>query len=132
MNEIGKFIGSSSDAISLALGLRELDHEELWVAFMNNANNVISMEMLGMGGLDCVTMDARAILKRALLQSATGIILFHNHPSHEPNPGKEDIAQTERLKKACDVMDVRLLDHIVVGLNYYYSFADEEVKPIKD
>ena len=105
--------------------LVNLDHEELWVIFLNSANRVIAKEMLSMGSLTSTIIDARCILRRALLNNAAGILLAHNHPSGNPVPSSSDIKQTEAIGKACKLMDIGLVDHLILSPDSYYSFADE-------
>lgn len=105
--------------------LVNLDHEELWVIFLNSANHVITKEMLSMGSLTSTIIDARCILRRALLINAAGILLAHNHPSGNPAPSASDIKQTDAIGKACKLMDIGLVDHLILSPDSYYSFADE-------
>ena len=122
----GKTIKDSGDAAEIAGDkLRRLEHEELWVAFLNRANVVMSFEMLFKGALDSVIISHRDIIAKALSKRATNIILFHNHPSGCPTPGTSDIEQTRLLQKACKMMEIGMLDHIIVSQSCYFSFADE-------
>ena len=75
---------------------KDMDHEEVWVLFLKSGNKPICMEMLAKGSLDMVAIDSRTILRRALLNNAAGIVVFHNHPSDDPTPGREDIAFTAK------------------------------------
>lgn len=123
----GKSISDSKHAATIAGDrLRRLDHEELWVAYMNRANVVLSYEMLFKGSLDSVNISARDIIARALSKQATNIIVFHNHPSGSPLPSVSDIEHTRKLTKACKLMEISLLDHIIVSSGSFYSFADEQ------
>ena len=128
----GKTIKDSGDAAEIAGDkLRRLEHEELWVAFLNRANVVMSFEMLFKGALDAVIISHRDIIAKALSKRATNIILFHNHPSGCPTPGTSDIEQTRLLQKACKMMEIGMLDHIIVSQNCYFSFADERTTKFK-
>ena len=106
--------------------MKNLDHEECWVLFLNRANNLIGKEMMSSGGLESTLIDCKTIIRKALEKKASGIILVHNHPSGSPLPGTADINQTRLLKKGLDTCDISLLDHVVVAESSYYSFADEE------
>ena len=129
----GKIIRQSEDAVAIAGGrLRNLDHEELWVAFLNKSNTVLSFEMIFKGSLDAVNISHRDIIARALSKGAVNIIVFHNHPSGCPTPGMSDIEQTRRLSKSCKLMEMLMLDHIIVSRDSYYSFADEVTTKFKD
>lgn len=128
----GKTIKDSGDAAEIAGDkLRRLEHEELWVAFLNRANVVMSFEMLFKGALDSVIISHRDIIAKALSKRAANIILFHNHPSGCPTPGTSDIEQTRLLQKACKMMEIGMLDHIIVSQNCYFSFADERTTKFK-
>lgn len=128
----GKTIKDSGDAAEIAGDkLRRLEHEELWVAFLNRANVVMSFEMLFKGALDSVIISHRDIIAKALSKRAANIILFHNHPSGCPTPGTSDIEHTRLLQKACKMMEIGMLDHIIVSQNSYFSFADERTTKFK-
>ena len=123
MNEI---ISCSRKAESIVHNdLCNLDHEEAWGLFLTRQNTLISIEMLSKGTLDATSLDSRTVLRRALLNNAGGIILLHNHPSGNPMPSKSDIDFTDKLHKACDLMGIGLLDHIIVSGDSFYSFSEE-------
>ena len=122
----GKIITDSQQAAQIAGDrLRRLEHEEFWVAFLNRANVVLSFEMVFKGSLDAVNISHRDTIAKALSKSATNIIVFHNHPSGCPTPGTADIEHTRMLQKACKMMEIGMLDHIIVSPGSYFSFADE-------
>ena len=122
----GREIKDSRQAAEVAgEKLRRLEHEEFWVAYLNRANVVLSFEMLFKGSLDAVNISHRDIIARALSKKATNIIVFHNHPSGCPTPGTSDIEHTRMLQKACKMMEIGMLDHIIVSPGSYFSFADE-------
>ena len=128
----GRMIGRSEDAALLACGsLGRLEHEELWVAFLNASNVVLSFEMIFRGSLDSVNISHRDIIARALSKGASGIIVFHNHPSGCPTPSVADIEQTRKLSRSCKLMEMLLVDHIIVSPGCYYSFADECTRELK-
>ena len=105
--------------------LRNLDHEESWILLLNSANLPLAKKMITVGTIKSTQIDHRRIIKEALLTNATAIILFHNHPSGTPTPSVADINETNKLKKACDIFDISLLDHIILTDESYYSFAEE-------
>ena len=105
--------------------LRNLDHEESWILLLNSANLPLAMKMITVGTIKSTQIDHRRIIKESLLTNATAIILFHNHPSGTPVPSVADINETNKLRKACDIFDISLLDHIILTDESYYSFADE-------
>ena len=102
-----------------------LDHEEVWAVFLDRKASVIDKKMLSMGTLSQTSIDCRTVLRNALLVNAASLILLHNHPSGDPRPSAHDIHFTERLNKACSLMDIKLLDHIIIGNQGYFSFANE-------
>ena len=116
---------SSQAAGYLHDDLKSLDHEESWVLFLNSANIPLTKKMITTGTIMSTLIDHRRIIKEALNCNATAIILFHNHPSGVPTPSTADIKETEKLRKACEIFDISLLDHIIVSEKSYYSFADE-------
>lgn len=107
--------------------LRRLEHEECWVLYLNRRNLLIGKERITIGNDNCTVMDSKAILRRALEKKACGIILVHNHPSGNALPSIADIGQTQDIKRALGSCDISLLDHVVIGGDGYYSFADEEL-----
>ena len=107
--------------------LTGLDHEEVWSVFLTSDKTVISIEMVSMGTLTSTSIDNRTVIKRALMNNAHGIILLHNHPSGNPHPSIQDIQFTSGLKRACDLMDVQLLDHIICSERGFFSFSEERI-----
>ncbi len=103
-----------------------LDHEECWVLYLNRANHPIHKEQISLGGLSSTIFDIQKILRSAILNSATSIIISHNHPSGNPVPGSADIQATKKLNTACQNLEISLLDHIILTDSSFYSFADEE------
>lgn len=105
----------------------ELPHEEFWVLFLNNSNKVISKAQLSKGGIAGTIVDTRLIFKLALENGATGLILCHNHPSGELNPSIADKQITRKIKTAGEILDVKILDHLIITETNYYSFVDEGI-----
>ena len=108
--------------------MRDMDHEECWVLFLNKANRLIAKEMMSHGGLDSTIIDNKAIIRKALDKRASAVILVHNHPSGSALPSRADIAQTQALDKALKTCDLGLMDHVIIARDSYYSFADEEIE----
>ena len=120
-------INALRDVVEVASSrLRTLQHEALWVAYLNKSNLVISFDMLFKGSLDSVIISHRDIIAQALSKGASNIIIYHNHPSGNPTPGLSDIEQTRQLSKACKLMQIQLLDHIIISSGSFYSFTDEQ------
>lgn len=103
----------------------DLNVEEFWVLFLNQGNFVVKKELIGRGGISYVAVDVRIIMKIALEEYATGIILAHNHPSGTLNPSRVDNTLTEKVKTAARTLDIELLDHLILNQKSYFSFADE-------
>ncbi|MBI9040605.1 DNA repair protein RadC [Lutibacter sp.] len=105
----------------------ELKHEEFWVIYLNNSNKVLYKEQLSKGGLTGTLVDVRLVFKKALDLYATAIILCHNHPSGKLQPSNADKSITQKLKQAGETLDIKVLDHLIVTENAYFSFADENI-----
>ena len=107
--------------------LGDLSPEETWMALLNQASHVIELQKISQGGLSATVVDIRLIVKAALDKNATRLILSHNHPSGNPTPSHEDMALTTKLKEACKLFDINLLDHIIIAGNERYSFTDNNL-----
>lgn len=105
--------------------LGDLEHEEFWLLMLNRANRVISRYKVSQGGLSGTVIDTRIILKKALDNLASSIIVCHNHPSGNKQASDADVKITEKLKKAAEILEIKLLDHIIIADKSYFSFADE-------
>ena len=120
-----RIIRSSQDVYrSLHPHLCHRKREVFKVIFLSRRNAILKEETLFEGSLAESQVDPREIVKRALAESADGVIFVHNHPSGDPSPSPEDRAITQRLVQACQLMNIRVLDHIIIGDQGYYSFAD--------
>ena len=104
--------------------LRDLEVEQSWVVLLNQNYGLIKEVQLSQGGINETAVDVRLALKQALLNNATVIALCHNHPSGSTHPSRPDDLLTERFKKACDMMCIHLLDHVIVTDGEYYSYRD--------
>lgn len=100
-------------------------HEEAHVLVMNRANRVLGIMCISKGGLCGTVVDIRMILQTALKVNCSSICLAHNHPSGSTQPSNEDIRLTEKLKQACKLIDLQLLDHLIMTEETYTSFADQ-------
>lgn len=120
---------SDSKAAYTALRSRfgKLAHEEFWILYLNNANAVLSLRQLSMGGITGTVVDVRLVLKNALELGAVALIVAHNHPSGQLKPSRSDISLTQKLAKAAGVLDIKLLDHLIITESSYFSFADEKL-----
>ncbi len=105
----------------------ELQHEEFWIVFLNNSNTILQKEQLSKGGITGTLVDVRLVMKQALELGAVGLILAHNHPSGTLKPSAADISITKKLKQAAELLDIKVLDHLIVTQKDYYSFADKGI-----
>ncbi len=100
-------------------------YEEFWIIMLNKANKVIRKCLISEGGISGTVVDPKKIFKIALDHHASSIILGHNHPSGNIQPSEADQKITRKIKDAGTMLDVAVLDHIIIGDDKYYSFADE-------
>lgn len=121
-------IRSSEDTYSLIRAeLEDLDHEEFWLLMLNRANKVIRKEQVSRGGMNSTVVDPKMIFRTALSHGACGLIVCHNHPSGGTKPSENDLRLTRRLSEAARLLEINLLDHLIVGANSYFSFADDGI-----
>ena len=100
-------------------------HEVFAVLYLNRANKIKHSEIISEGGITGTVADPRIILKKALENDAVSIILCHNHPSGSIKPSRADEELTKKINAAASYFDIKVLDHIIVSEEGYYSFADE-------
>ncbi len=112
---IGALSGPNDSLDLFRTRLAALPFEEFHVAFLDTRHRVIAVEMVHRGGLDGSEVQPRTVALRALYHNAAALILAHNHPSGNPDPSAADRAVTSRLKQALGLLDIRILDHIIVG-----------------
>jgi DNA repair protein RadC len=119
-------IGASRDVAAYFLPiLSDLQYEEFWILLLNRANHVITRFQVSKGGITGTVVDPRIIFKKAVECGASGIILCHNHPSGNRQPSDADLALTKKLREGGSLLEIQVLDHIIIGGDSYYSFADE-------
>ncbi len=119
---------TSKDAYEIAQGLiADSNYEQFWLLLLNRANKLIRKENISEGGTAGTVADPKRIFKIAIDHNASYIILAHNHPSGNMSPSDEDIRLTRKIKEGAKLLDMQVLDHIILGENNYYSFADEGV-----
>lgn len=99
--------------------------EECWAIYMNSSSRVIKRMRISSGGLNTCLADGRVILKEALLCEATSLIFCHNHPSGSHKPSSEDDKLTQLIISAAKTLNIRMLDHVIICNDSYYSYADE-------
>lgn len=99
--------------------------EECWAILMNSSARVIKRIRISSGGLNTCLIDIRVLLKEAILCEATSFILSHNHPSGNKKPSTEDDKLTQSAATAAKTLNIRMLDHVIICNDSYYSYADE-------
>jgi len=101
--------------------------ESFAVLLLNRANHVLGINWISNGGLSGTVADPKMIFQAALKANASSIILAHNHPSGNLKPSDMDISLTKKLVKASQVLALPVIDHLIVGQDNYFSFADESL-----
>jgi DNA repair protein RadC len=104
--------------------MQDLDVEEFWVLYLNQAHRLIKKTRISHGGISEVSVDIRIIMREAVLCNATIVVACHNHPSGNISPSRQDDALTQQLQKACDVMRLHFMDHVIVADGQYYSYHE--------
>jgi DNA repair protein RadC len=123
-------ISNSKDLFDYASeSLIDLNHEEFWAIFLNQRNKVTHSQRISMGGLTQTTVDLRVIFKAALENKATALAVAHNHPSGNLKPSTPDKELTRRIAEAGNILNIKLIDHIIVGIlpdgkRDYFSFSE--------
>jgi len=122
-------ISSSNDAFKILIEQWNLGKlgllEEFKILLLNRRNRVLGVVNISQGGLSGTVADPKVIFAAALKSCASGIILAHNHPSGEIDPSREDIALTNKLKAGAELLDLKILDHLIITRGNFYSFSDE-------
>ncbi|MGB5007675.1 MAG: DNA repair protein RadC [Ferruginibacter sp.] len=116
---------SSNIAQFLRASIKDFSYEVFAVIFLNRANKINHFEIISKGGISGTVADPRIILKKALEEDATSLVLCHNHPSGNLQPSRADEELTKKIKEAAAYFDIKILDHIIVSEEGYYSFADD-------
>ena len=104
--------------------LADLPHEEFWVLYLNNSNEILLKNQLSKGGLTATLVDIRLLFKKAIEIAAVAIIICHNHPSGKMKPSLMDRELTKKIRQAGGSLDIKLLDHLIITEKSYFSFAD--------
>ena len=120
-----RFEGSHSLARYLVPKIGDLSHEVFYILYLDRNNNFLGEKEMYRGGMTSVTVDARHLFKEAMETDATSVVVCHNHPSGGVAPSLTDDLLTQHLVSVSQVVDVRLLDHIIVSSTKWYSYADQ-------
>ena len=124
--EVTPQIASSKDVYRQMVGLMaNLSVEECWCVFLNQGCRVIKKQRISKGGLTSTMVDVRVVMKEALLCGAAALALVHNHPSGSTRPSREDDNLTRQVCQSCELMNIRMVDHVIVTDSDFYSYADE-------
>jgi DNA repair protein RadC len=105
--------------------LQDFAHEVFFVLFLSRNHQVKSEKILSMGGTTATIVDVKMIFKEAVNQLASSILVAHNHPSGNLTPSQADREITFKIKETGKLLDIALIDHIIIGQDGYFSFADE-------
>lgn len=126
--ESKKAIRSPKDLTDIFISdMRFLEKEHLKVVFLNTKNEIIAYETISIGSLNASIVHPREVFNRAIKKSSASIILFHNHPSGNPEPSKEDINITKRLMEAGRIIGIEVLDHVIIGDGDYFSLKENSL-----
>jgi len=121
-------ITSSKDVFNLFQSIMEdYKYESFWILLLNRANKIIKKIQVSDGGISGTVADPKRIFKHSIENEASGIILCHNHPSGNIKPSEADIKLTKKIKDGGALLDINVLDHIIIGEENYFSFADENM-----
>jgi DNA repair protein RadC len=121
-----RLIRMSKDVYDLMQPLiGDLRNEEFWVVAINNASRIIKKVQVSVGGIDQTSADVRLIMQVLINTGASQFAAVHNHPSGNSRPSNEDKRLTEQLKKAAALFNIRMMDHVIITNDGYYSFCDE-------
>ena len=118
---------SASDVLSVARAIYatlDADKEHFLLLVLNNKNRVNGFKVISTGSLTASLVHPREVWRSALHLCAAAVIFVHNHPSGEPAPSQEDIEITRRLKETGDILGIRVLDHVVLGDERFFSFSE--------
>jgi DNA repair protein RadC len=119
-------VSGSKDIFEIIRGhLQDIPHEEFWVVLLNRANRVLKVQQISQGGISGTVADPKIIFKAALNELASGLILAHNHPSGNLTASQADIDLTKKMREAGKLLEIQVLDHLIIGGQKYFSFADE-------
>ncbi len=104
-----------------------LDQEVMKVVSLSTKLNIVGIDLVSLGILDSCICHPREVFRPAILRSAAGIILVHNHPSEDPSPSEEDKTTTIAIKKAGEILGIRMVDHVILAKGSLYSFEDDRI-----
>ncbi len=123
---IGQNFVRSPQAVTdyLTASLRDLKREVFKVIFLDKGLKILGEKDMFFGTVDEAAVHPREVVREALFQNASSLVLVHNHPSGKVEPSREDYEITQKIKAACQTVSIRILDHIIIGENQYFSFSE--------
>ncbi len=125
-----KKISSSKDVFEIFQSdVADSQYEEFWILLLNRANKIMKKVKISDGGVSGTVADPKRIFRAALDNMASAIILCHNHPSGNITPSNADVKLTTKIVKGAEYFDIAVLDHIIIGDEKFYSFADDGRMP---
>lgn len=110
--------------------LARLSHEQFIALALDSKYRLVSELRLAVGGLNCCAISPADVFRAVVKEAAAAIIVVHNHPSGDPHPSPEDIHFSQRLHQAGELLTIRLLDHVIIGAEGYFSFLDQGLLPL--
>ncbi|HIJ01135.1 DNA repair protein RadC [Candidatus Woesearchaeota archaeon] len=124
----GKSIKTAKDVFEYCSPrMSSLDREQFIILHLDTKNRVIKDEIVSVGALTGTIAHPREVFKSAIKESAHSVILVHNHPSGDPTPSDEDLKMTERLFEAGEILGIKVLDHVIVGKDGWWSWNDHNL-----
>lgn len=126
--EVRRKIKSPTDITDYLIGdMGRLKREHFRIVMLDNKNFIIEVHEVSIGSLNSAIVHPREVFKNAIRRSSASIILVHNHPSGNTEPSKEDIDITDRLVECGNLLGIKVLDHVIIGSNGYFSFKEESM-----
>jgi len=120
----GKFVGNAADVCTLMKGIASADRESFYTLHLDVRHNIVDIDKVSTGGLSGVEVHPREVFRGALLSGASSVIFAHNHPSGSPEPSRQDIELTTRLRQVGELVGISVLDHVIVGGHECRSLAE--------
>ncbi|MEY4673166.1 MAG: hypothetical protein RL148_950 [Planctomycetota bacterium] len=127
----GSLVRSGGDVAAVVReSVRGSRKESFFALLLDNRHRVLSLRVVSTGSLESAPVHPREVFSPAIREGAAALVVAHNHPSGDPMPSAEDRRVTERLRQAGELVGIAVLDHVVVGADRFYSFAEEAAFPI--
>ncbi len=111
--------------------LEFLQEERFICIYLTIKSEVIETKVISVGSISSTSFDLKKVLKWAIKLSSSHVVFVHNHPTGDPTPSKEDVRVTEEAIRITEMLDIKIVDHIIIGVNKYFSFTDKNIFKIK-